>query len=749
MERAVLTPAIAILLALLPGIPAQAEPRAALESPLTPISLTVSGGVSLGAYEAGYLYYTSRFIKENKLRLSLKLVTGASAGAINSLLSVLSACSTHRDGTPSESLFWRTWMAVGFRELLGTPANRRASAAFTTEALERSAIGVESAWMNGIDQRCDVVLGVATTLLKPKQLRLTAGIHAEHQEEPFVLRIQGRGPGRPPILSNYVDARDTMPHALLYLPEDDQARFRALKSLLLASAAFPAAFPPVRLKFCRTDPHKPEAACTEASAKEEYFIDGGVFDNEPLRLAARIAARGLKQDGSGFRWSDSPDLAPHPLPSALRFKAIDVDAKAYPAESSRPAGEVREDEEPIVPYFLKFVSRFVASARSQQLYSVLEENPSLENTIQSSVNNFPLASEPGLAFAGFFDRGFRESDFYMGMYDARRAVLNWKENQNRILVFPEGLEPGQADWKIFGCVKATLDRTDDRARLCAGPEMANMRKLLQLSLIRLYDTCGSLGPDADLSAFPSADCRAAARGEPPPVVAADTRVVEWKRRRDENENRRGLRVLAESHYRFEFVDDLEATPREVLVAFKSEVKTAFDNLADRQPSGDRFLLNFAGEPAFNFISYSPPQREYHFLLGELVEAAGSLALSDWVRVHAALTARRPQDLFASGYGDFALAPLAGVEVEPQWLSGALIQPRLGARAGYQFTPADGWGARACGVGDDCSRFVVEPYLAATVYERMRLQFVEQILPPSRQQAISFNSFIQLGVELTP
>ncbi len=57
-------------------------------------SLVISGGVSLGAYEAGYNWAIIKMlsqIKTNK-RLrepSLRSVTGASAGSINALLSVM------------------------------------------------------------------------------------------------------------------------------------------------------------------------------------------------------------------------------------------------------------------------------------------------------------------------------------------------------------------------------------------------------------------------------------------------------------------------------------------------------------------------------------------------------------------------------------------------------------------------------------------------------------------------------------
>jgi hypothetical protein len=104
-----------------------------------------------------------------------------------------------------------------------------------------------------------------------------------------------------------------------------------------------------------------------------------------------------------------------------------------------------------------------------------------------------------------------------------------------------------------------------------------------------------------------------------------------------------------------------------------------------------------------------------------------------------------------------MAPLIGFEIEPQPLSNAWIQPRLGTRIGWQFAPQDHWGTRPC-LSDTsalasqdrvCTQWTIEPYLALTVYERLRIQFVERILPASRGLGTRWDSFIQFGFELTP
>ncbi|MBN2530395.1 MAG: patatin-like phospholipase family protein [Deltaproteobacteria bacterium] len=50
----------------------------------TGVSLTIRGGSSLGAYEAGYLYMLTEAIKRNPQYFTAEVLSGASAGAINS-----------------------------------------------------------------------------------------------------------------------------------------------------------------------------------------------------------------------------------------------------------------------------------------------------------------------------------------------------------------------------------------------------------------------------------------------------------------------------------------------------------------------------------------------------------------------------------------------------------------------------------------------------------------------------------------
>src|SRR5262245_15433787 len=106
--------ALVLVVSLLPAT-AHGQARPEPQRP-DALSLTVSGGVSLGAYQAGYLYFAIETTRRHVERPPLRLVTGASAGSINTLTAVLAACQP--SGTdPDQSLFWRSWVDLGFHEL--------------------------------------------------------------------------------------------------------------------------------------------------------------------------------------------------------------------------------------------------------------------------------------------------------------------------------------------------------------------------------------------------------------------------------------------------------------------------------------------------------------------------------------------------------------------------------------------------------------------------------------------------------
>ena len=105
-RRAMAGMLLALLFLSAPPLAAAAE-----EERLPLHAITVSGGVSLGAYEAGFLAF-SIHASPAGFADRLRLLTGTSAGSLNALLAIMAACGTEAPA-PEESLFWTTWIPVG------------------------------------------------------------------------------------------------------------------------------------------------------------------------------------------------------------------------------------------------------------------------------------------------------------------------------------------------------------------------------------------------------------------------------------------------------------------------------------------------------------------------------------------------------------------------------------------------------------------------------------------------------------
>jgi len=90
----------------------------------TPVEFTISGGISLGNYEAGLNWAVVRLIKLHEQDPDLLkglpppkmvAVTGASAGNINALIAAIEYCRSDNGGaSPVNNAFYQSWMPVGW-----------------------------------------------------------------------------------------------------------------------------------------------------------------------------------------------------------------------------------------------------------------------------------------------------------------------------------------------------------------------------------------------------------------------------------------------------------------------------------------------------------------------------------------------------------------------------------------------------------------------------------------------------------
>src|SRR5512143_562600 len=93
------------------------------------VAMVISGGASLGVYEAGYTYILSEVLKRQGTPLSV--ATGASAGSGNALFAGLSSCTAAND-LPTRDLGYRFWLPQQFGNLFQPDSSTPISALIAT-----------------------------------------------------------------------------------------------------------------------------------------------------------------------------------------------------------------------------------------------------------------------------------------------------------------------------------------------------------------------------------------------------------------------------------------------------------------------------------------------------------------------------------------------------------------------------------------------------------------------------------------
>ena len=344
------------------------------QDPAKRYSLAISGGASMGAYEAGLNWGILHFLRrygqtdavlggENR-PLTLTSVAGASAGGINSILSGLVWCAreTGEGGLVNrldDNLFRDVWLSIDINDLLplrpDSPRYLPGDGLLSRSSIVKAASHLKQAWNRPhFRPGCRLPLGVTVTRVKPARLEID---HVTVQNQrftiPFELRVGADGTiayGFDP--KAYGAERDLSMLLMPHRAGDARRRIpdRAIEELVLASAAYPIAFGRLRLQTCQLalessrateTPAAPtptsELQCPEGyELNEAEFADGGLFDNIPLGLARKLAERG-------------PVNATNPLPVSyiyldpdpVRFRST-VKRKASPCERPDPPAACRE-----------------------------------------------------------------------------------------------------------------------------------------------------------------------------------------------------------------------------------------------------------------------------------------------------------------------------------------------------------------------------------------------------------------------
>lgn len=686
-----------------------------------PVALTLSGGVSLGAYQAGSLYYTSQLLRENPTLFQTKLLTGASAGALNAFFAVFEICAppapgdTHKDVSSSE--FYRAWTGFEARELLA--AKNSGKSLFTREALSQVSHRLEEAWKKGLPETCDIVLGISVTRLQP--LTESSRIGFSRQGEKINLRIRGRGQGRSPLLTNYVNPT-LFPRALLLelKPEDDAQNFAALRDVLFASSAFPLAFEPQELRTCVSSDSETwrhaslPFQCPTEGIRADRFLDGGLVDNKPLALAEKIARGGLfvASDGT-IRWREIPVGAEsqNGLPrSSLLYLYSDLGSHADFKKT-----------EPQTPSALENITDgllglFFQGSRNQDSTALLEQSPALENQIASPKNLVPRLGDPLLGFFGFFERDFRVFDFHLGLWETRKYVRETLKPSLRIgtkslgaaLKLPTLASP--LTEQRLACLDSVLDG------------VAN-------------DACESLSDKGFVKLV---------------RVAA-------KRRQAQNSDFAFLAAaLSDEQYEYR---DLGLEPHEAWRAparIKTEAISAISDLAAAQPLSERWALGVGGPAALNLIEPLPVESDLTLTLGPQASLRYSALTSaseyGRTRMVAGVGIEEIDRWFGPAAGAPIATPFLGFEIEPRSWQARFLQGRFSLTAGYKFGRAHA--NESCETANtgayehltNCLGVVLRPGASLTIVERLRLQAEFEIMPFQQGSQTPWRLHPSLGVQ---
>ena len=744
------------------------------------LSVTVAGGVSLGAYQAGYLYYLTEVVRENPQLFEFKMLTGASAGLINAVLTLMAVGNPEitRD-EPTSSLFYRVWNEMELDALLDVD-DAPPGALSSRKVLRRLVDEIETEWKAGLTTDLDMVLGASTTRLENRTVPVSKGFHAKTLEEKFVFRVQGRGKGTPPNVSNFVNPYEGLARPLLpFAPPEKQkdghnVNFSIVRQILFASSAIPIVFLPQKIDYCMTTPElaRPDAEYTLASCEKpqysDLFADGGIVDRQPLRLAHRIARSGLIEAENGVGWRALPEDE-GTLPDNVFFLYIDPRTSTFPEPVRDDTDELLEQTGRLFRSAGQLFKGVFRSAQSKELYTLVDEYPDIRKKIQLATHDFPTAGGLMANFFGFFDREIRRFDFFLGMRDAHHFVVTAVKERlvhlfgvtapTPMLPDPGGVSKVDPGWQPYFCLLSSLDGETRYEEACHDKSLTDFRILTQVSLDRLYDLCRRFPFDPGME---NEHCQSAmAGGEPPKVwgVANNETSDQWQRRYDDDENafEHTMRLL--ELYRFRF-RDLGLERDDAALGFsriRAKLLYYVDRYADKLRYGDALALRILGKPAINLFSYAPPEGIFYLVMGTGIELASSVTFrrSRWFRFNFALQMQGFNLFLTSEPNAFGLTPLVGMEFEPLPLSSPLLQSRIGLRVGYQFSTRDKFLAGTCNTDRmaqdplQCSAPLAQAFLALVFFERIRLQigfewFPKWLPPMSAFDKHLFNGIVEVG-----
>ncbi len=365
------------------------------QTPKKDFSLIISGGISLGAYEAGYNWALLKYMGYLKYHakeknIDMKSIAGASAGAINTLMSAMAWCRSKEaldeHNSIDSNLFYDMWTDVDFEDLFinkdATLDPENQTSLFSRKKIKSLADTIMIELHKPLyDPMCKVPFGFAVTRVNPKEVTIkNITIDNKLFHIPFYFQVKSDKTGSVvDNLDSYIQRDNT-----IHLAKDGHPSDESIEHAMFASSAFPIAFEQVELSYTYKD-----------KLEKALFLDGGVFDNVPLDLAIRLA----DHQSSDFIFMD---------PKNMR--------RSFARDKEDDAKNFRQSP---INTGIELLMQIFSASESSVLYNTLSEHfLNSDKQIHLSSRYFPITGMFLEHFGAFLDKRFREYDYYVGVYDA-------------------------------------------------------------------------------------------------------------------------------------------------------------------------------------------------------------------------------------------------------------------------------------------------------------------------------------------
>ena len=419
------------------------------------LSIASSGGVSIGAYQAGASWMIAELLKfmrdhpEQRARFKLPLyrvsaISGASAGNVNALLMALQSCDAGPARPAESSALWDLWMQVGLDQLL--PRNN-GDPSLELGLLDRRFLNtvVKERLLAELarEPSSDCHIPIVTTMSKlvPSSLALNRLMAASVQRYVTSYSISTGADtttGRTRFVLRSADRLVRLDTALgkqislVTAGTDGQLHgIEHVFELMKASSSVAYLFAPVQLSFCDATATALAGTCepgraNSAVVERARFVDGGAIDNAPLFAAIRLMEIGSSLERNGGENGTSHAGTLLVSYDARRPRPGTAQAASRGAPRALPNGEC--DPGPSgercggLGVLFQFLGGLMASGGQfelQWLARLRARDPSLRALdVDVTTRQSALAGEHFMNASAFLARPLREFDFHVGIYDA-------------------------------------------------------------------------------------------------------------------------------------------------------------------------------------------------------------------------------------------------------------------------------------------------------------------------------------------